>query len=418
MVTLLVDDLKEIRDLIQMGLESLYPEMVFLHAENGVEAIEIIEKFGPRLSLVVCDFNMPGGNGDLVAKKWDEELFHVPFVMLTSEVDRAKKRILNEMKIQKEKLFFFEKNGSIEPALDSFKELISQSFFKVPLYYFQDNRELNYPLYIALSDKKFVHYAHAGDTVNIEKFRAMEEKGAKAFLVPLGPLLKKKQPWPLIDLHDFAKDGPLRPNEMFNHFENLYKGILVHHFIDEKIFLNTTTLLKRDIEGLMEGDTFKWIKGFDFGAKNYVTHHSFLLGLIGTMIICEIGIDNPSNRQSFLEACLIHDIFKTDEVAIEHDLVVSQLNSGDLSNDWISLQRIFKNKRISPDFDIILETLYFHRVSSEKQRSNHKLAKVARVSHEIVSTLYRNSFIKKDNLDPSSFESDPNIIQALDMIFV
>ncbi|MGN6166006.1 MAG: response regulator transcription factor [Flavisolibacter sp.] len=90
---LIVDDEAHIRMLIEQTLEELEDEGVnFLSAENGEEALEIIQAENPQL--VFLDVMMPKMNGMEVCRRVKKELsIDVFIVLLTAkgqELDRLK----------------------------------------------------------------------------------------------------------------------------------------------------------------------------------------------------------------------------------------------------------------------------------------------------------------------------------------
>lgn len=91
---LIVDDEAHIRSLIEQTLEELEDEGVeFLTAENGEQALEIIQRENPQL--VFLDVMMPKMNGMEVCRrvKKELELNKVFIVLLTAkgqELDRLK----------------------------------------------------------------------------------------------------------------------------------------------------------------------------------------------------------------------------------------------------------------------------------------------------------------------------------------
>ena len=91
---LIVDDEAHIRSLIEQTLEELEDEGVeFLTAENGEQALEIIQKENPQL--VFLDVMMPKMNGMEVCRRVKKELLNqnIFIVLLTAkgqELDRLK----------------------------------------------------------------------------------------------------------------------------------------------------------------------------------------------------------------------------------------------------------------------------------------------------------------------------------------
>lgn len=89
MKILTVDDSKIIRRLISQAIELLDGET--LMAENGAEALEVLQK-NPDTALVLMDWNMPVMNGVdcLRAIKEDDELKHIPVMMVTTESESGR----------------------------------------------------------------------------------------------------------------------------------------------------------------------------------------------------------------------------------------------------------------------------------------------------------------------------------------
>jgi two-component system, OmpR family, alkaline phosphatase synthesis response regulator PhoP len=91
---LIVDDEPHIRMLIEQTLEELEDEdVIFLTADNGEDALEIIKEEKPQL--VFLDVMMPKMNGMEVCRRVKKELFlnDVYIVLLTAkgqELDRQK----------------------------------------------------------------------------------------------------------------------------------------------------------------------------------------------------------------------------------------------------------------------------------------------------------------------------------------
>ncbi|HLY71114.1 MAG TPA: response regulator [Puia sp.] len=91
---LIVDDEPHIRMLIEQTLEELEDEdVIFLTADNGEDALEIIKEERPQL--VFLDVMMPKMNGMEVCRRVKKELFldDVYIILLTAkgqELDRQK----------------------------------------------------------------------------------------------------------------------------------------------------------------------------------------------------------------------------------------------------------------------------------------------------------------------------------------
>lgn len=87
---LVVDDMPSIRKILIRTMSSIGFKN-FLEASNGDEALKIIKTKNPPVGLIMSDWNMPVCSGlDFLKKmKSDSEIGAIPFIMVTSESDKA-----------------------------------------------------------------------------------------------------------------------------------------------------------------------------------------------------------------------------------------------------------------------------------------------------------------------------------------
>ena len=83
-LVLVVDDQEINRDTLGAILEDEYQ---IIYAENGKEALQLIEEKVDDLSIVLLDLMMPEMNGFEVLQRMqkDEQMVHIPVIVLTSE---------------------------------------------------------------------------------------------------------------------------------------------------------------------------------------------------------------------------------------------------------------------------------------------------------------------------------------------
>ncbi len=83
-LVLVVDDQEINRDVLGMILEDYYD---IVYAENGKEALEKINEYREKLSVILLDLMMPVMDGFTVLEKVknDEQLNHIPVIVLTAE---------------------------------------------------------------------------------------------------------------------------------------------------------------------------------------------------------------------------------------------------------------------------------------------------------------------------------------------
>lgn len=85
---LLVDDTPSVRRFIRLGIEKSFPNVDIDEAANGIAAKAMLENH--HYSLVLCDWEMPGMNGEELLKwlKQHPTLRSTPFIMVTAKSEK------------------------------------------------------------------------------------------------------------------------------------------------------------------------------------------------------------------------------------------------------------------------------------------------------------------------------------------
>jgi len=86
---LLVDDSKTMRNIQKKILEQLGP-VEFSEADDGVEALAVIEKSGGGFDMILVDWNMPNMDGITLVGKIRETDKKTPLVMATTEAEKVR----------------------------------------------------------------------------------------------------------------------------------------------------------------------------------------------------------------------------------------------------------------------------------------------------------------------------------------
>lgn len=91
---LLVDDDKTIRDIIMRNLRA-FGFKSFLQASSGTEAYEKLVNARYEVDLVLCDWEMPRGDGITLLQKIrsNPQCSEVPFIMITAQQSQERLKI-------------------------------------------------------------------------------------------------------------------------------------------------------------------------------------------------------------------------------------------------------------------------------------------------------------------------------------
>jgi two-component system chemotaxis response regulator CheY len=122
MKILVVDDDKTTRKLLGLYLKAKGYEIVT--AENGLDALE---KLGTEsINLVVSDMNMPYMDGIELTKniRADENLKHLPVIMVTTEADEEEKKKAHEAGVDD----YLVKPANAEQISESVRKILKKIF--------------------------------------------------------------------------------------------------------------------------------------------------------------------------------------------------------------------------------------------------------------------------------------------------
>jgi CheY-like chemotaxis protein len=103
---LFVEDDMDDREFLSEAFKELNPEVEIVHAENGVEALNYLEKMKSGKNampcLIVLDINMPllDGKETLMRIREDQKLQQVPVVVFTSSESPYDKSLFNSLGIE------------------------------------------------------------------------------------------------------------------------------------------------------------------------------------------------------------------------------------------------------------------------------------------------------------------------------
>ena len=88
---LVVDDVQVHRFQMASGLGRINPFLKITEATSIAEAVKKLEQPGARFDIVVSDWNMPGGGGDLLVKwmRVRHAYKKIPFLMISSNKENS-----------------------------------------------------------------------------------------------------------------------------------------------------------------------------------------------------------------------------------------------------------------------------------------------------------------------------------------
>ncbi len=178
MKILLVEDCDEVRQLYVMLLDNIFDNVEITESISGNNAVlKLKEK---SFDLILCDYEMPGGNGDVVYYFIKDNNIDSIFILFTSK-DSTEITERHNFPEREGKDFFISKSNNfnefkqrlISIASNYYTAPLDEGYRKVRIYNFWKFNKALCDIYLRLSNQKYVKIIHSGDSYtrkDIEKY--------------------------------------------------------------------------------------------------------------------------------------------------------------------------------------------------------------------------------------------------------
>jgi len=415
-LTLLVDDDTSNLDLYGLSIENCHEDIECHFASSAEMAMEKIST--NNYKFIVCDYNMPNGNGDIVYKKIRQTNSNIPFLLFSTlsieEIDYFNSVNLNDNKLfsltkpcaskvfKKELITLLLSNNIIQ------EELIS-NYYKVKTIYFLRYNKTLFDIYIKLSSSKYVKIIH---------------KNSSYTLRDIERYLDKKQDYLYINTNDAEHfESKLMENtylieeesELEDSDDALEKTMTIVHYLVKELGINerVITLVDRSID-VMKKELKKDNKLLEILSKfreqhNYLHEHCYILGYFCDLLCTEMDWSATDIKKKLYYASIFHDVTLTDnnivtalELRKENEEDQDPLLLKAYKNHPIEVAQMIRNQTSIPaNVDKIIENQHelpnctgFPRKLSSQSIS--QLEALFNLSYAFVIELYRNDFQKNE----------------------
>jgi response regulator RpfG family c-di-GMP phosphodiesterase len=194
---LIVEDEEDLRELVVFQIENTF-DCEVEESNSGMEAIEKL-KSGRHFDFLICDYNMPNGNGGDVFRYLASIQSKIHYILLSSDLPEqhpefkthpmagfAEKPFFSEVleKIIYEKLKEgSDVNGTPAPIAHP-TETKENLYGPVPIRVFFRSGQVPCDVFIRLSDQKFVKVLNSGEVFGDEELNRFSEKKVYKLFIP------------------------------------------------------------------------------------------------------------------------------------------------------------------------------------------------------------------------------------------
>lgn len=320
---LLVDDDQSILDVIKHLL--IKDKHIVTTAENGSLAIDLIDK-NKNFDIVISDVCMPEADGMKLLSHVKLKRPELEVILMTgfANILETKEAYKMGAKAFLAKPFKMEELNAILSSLnlkqtppkisaESFSEKAFESdeiFCRIAIKHFISGKTIDYPIFINLSENKYVKIAHKGEDINLDRIRAYQSKGVDFLYMKSDDFsqyvgLNLNLARSMKNNNKVSKDKKMQFTADANivMLENLFVN-----GVNQTAFNYAKEIMEMTIELLVQNsETYNLLDALkSYGEPLY--SHSLGVGLYSVMIAKQIGWNANSTLCKISMAGTFHDI--------------------------------------------------------------------------------------------------------------
>lgn len=327
---LIVDDEQDILDILSVIIEGSYDNPLLL-ASSGNTAIKLLSEQASNIGLVICDFNMMDGKGDIVYKYMLDHALNIPYFFISthdSSTNDILKNLLTDSKLNR----IFPKPFQIENILDAIGECVltneadissektnAESFIGIKNEHLNILKDNEIDFYVRLSEKKFVKVADVYDRDVIDSYI---NKGATEFFFQADELNCIVTASIENNFKEFLTKKHNNKNISL-HVDSLFKiNLLIQKLgINPKSQLLVDNIVANVMEDIPAADTLENLLKEFKNKENYIQEHALLTSYIAVSVASLKDWFNHVISQKIVIASLFQNISINDKsVALAYDL--------------------------------------------------------------------------------------------------
>jgi putative nucleotidyltransferase with HDIG domain len=310
----------------RMALKSILGKhFEVVEAPNGKVARELLE--APNdVSIVLSDIQMPFLTGvDLLA--WVKKNKPLPFILMTGfshilETQKAHDLGADDFLAKPfkeadllEVLAKYLPAEALAPAVPAVRlsaEDTDKLYCKIPIEDFIAEKEMEYGIYIRMSNVKYIKIAHKGGKLAEDKIRAFKEKGISHLYIQQGDF-SKLVGFTLLVSKAVSASGQVEKAKKMRFMQYTGEMIMQQAYVagtDEALFRNAKDFLTTSLDILTEDDETYSLLNLLSTHTDYLYAHSLAVSVFSVMIAKQLGWQSPQTLFKLAFAGLFHDIGK------------------------------------------------------------------------------------------------------------
>jgi len=313
---LVIEDEEEVADVICLFLGGHYAAS-FTVAKNGEEAVEMLKKEGHQYQMIISDYNMPNGNGSFVYNYISSHLSSTPFMLVTSDSWSDHKEFHN-----KERVGYVSKPFIDDTLIKETDRLLrachvelnlDHKYVGISLPTLANIRTISYPLFIKLSEDKYVKILNSDTMIDEKEVSKFRQKGITYLYVERANFpsfiseFKEK-----VTNQMLFKIGSLKPHESFE-LSAIVHEVVIGAVKSFGLSKETEELARKNIDMVRQisekqtelNSIFQWAV---YSEQEYAFAHSVLICYLAAEVARHLNFKSPFSSEILSLAAYFHDL--------------------------------------------------------------------------------------------------------------
>lgn len=310
---LVIDDEIEITEIIGLLIGSCY-SADFTLSHTGKSALTLIAETKIVFDLIICDFNMPNGNGKSVFDYLRQNNINTPFILLTSDAWDEHPEFNNQPNtfyVQKP----FDEDILISVVRKSLEALITQesTYIGISLATLLKIQKITAPLYVKINESKFVKVINEGNLFDDSEYTKYHQKNISSLYVvkdDFNGLIQDFKTKVLGELffNSYKNDSQEEFQITASVNEIINSSVISFGFSDQTVglakenikFVKTIVDKTSNLQNLL-----RWIENNEY---KYELTHSMLICFLSSAIAEKFKFQHPYACENIALAAFFHDI--------------------------------------------------------------------------------------------------------------
>jgi response regulator RpfG family c-di-GMP phosphodiesterase len=417
MEILIVEDEPIIRQFCTLILENNFSDCNITEAVHANDAIDILNS-GKQFDFIISDYDMTGGNGDVLVQHLKTINWSKAYLLHTSnsieDLPYMEEFVngMNNRSYAQKPVRLKELTDIIKTIIN--KDVVENEFHKVRISYFLRGNKALCDIYIQLNESKHVKIINSGDyykKTDIDKYIKKNQKYLHLLKDDFESFANSYTQTPFLEFIDDL-EGNVSGEENLVRLHAVLKDLVESVGVDQYAIRLADSYVKT-VGNIADSD--KSISEMLFKLRqrrDYIYDHSYMTACIGTFIVKQLPWCTNEIIEKLCFASLFHDItLSNPELAMIHDLDDSKVRhfsaeeKKQLANHPQSACDLLKGQNnFSQDIENIIMN---HHENGEGTGFPRKLdgslirplSCVFIVAHEFVRQLYLHDFSEQSHKD-------------------